>query len=147
MMTHEDAGHYAAKHPEGCRHDQLIETEIGKRVADGTISCASAFAVCKSLNVSPKEVGCNIDLMELRLVTCQLGLFGYGDGASRSIVKTADHVDDDLAESIHSALVNNRLPCAAAWRIAGEFKVKRMDISAACNTLNIKIKPCQLGAF
>jgi hypothetical protein len=44
-------------------------------------------------------------------------------------------------------LVDGRLPCAEAWRIADERNLKKMDVSSAVEALEIKIKPCQLGAF
>jgi hypothetical protein len=52
-----------------------------------------------------------------------------------------------LKENILAALKNNRLPCSAAWLIAKKLKLPRMKVSAACEALLIKIKPCQLGAF
>ena len=44
-------------------------------------------------------------------------------------------------------LAEKKLSCRAAWDIAHRFKVPKMAVSAACEALNIKIKPCQLGAF
>jgi hypothetical protein len=52
-----------------------------------------------------------------------------------------------LKENILAALKNERLPCSAAWVIAEKLNIPRMKVSAACETLQIKIKPCQLGAF
>jgi len=45
------------------------------------------------------------------------------------------------------AMVDERLPCAAAWDIAAQAGISKMALSAACEALGIKIKPCQLGAF
>jgi hypothetical protein len=52
-----------------------------------------------------------------------------------------------MEEAIQSALVDTKLACRDAWEIARRFQVPKMSVSAACEALNIKIKPCQLGAF
>jgi PIN domain nuclease of toxin-antitoxin system len=74
-----------------------------------------------------------------------LGLFGYGE--TKKIVQPAKEITPELKESITSALKEERLSCAAAWEISGKLNIPRMKVSAACETLQIKIKPCQLGAF
>jgi hypothetical protein len=42
---------------------------------------------------------------------------------------------------------DDRLPCAAAFQIAADFKLAKIRISSACEKLKIKISACQLGAF
>jgi hypothetical protein len=91
------------------------------------------------------EVGVTIDLLEIRLKRCQLGLFGYGQ--KKGVVKPAVKVSTELEKAIHGALADGRLPCLAAWKIADGMGIARMDVSSACEALKIKIKPCQLGAF
>ena len=76
-MTHEDAGHYAAKHPEE-KIDPAIADAIAVKEKEGRVTCAAAHAIAKKLNRSPQVVGINIDLLEKRIRRCQLGLFGYG---------------------------------------------------------------------
>ena len=83
--------------------------------------------------------------MNYRLVKCQLGLFGYTP--EKKIVRAAKTVDADLKEALQESLVNNRLPCESAWDIAERFQLRKMALSSACETLGIKVKPCQLGAF
>ncbi|MDJ0782723.1 MAG: hypothetical protein QNJ22_12170 [Desulfosarcinaceae bacterium] len=144
-MTHADAGHYAAKHPQGTRLNTAIAEEITKRVADNHLSCAAAHAIADGVGVSPAEVGRNMDLMEIRLSKCQLGLFGYSP--EKKCVTPADDVSPDLAAAIRGAVTNGRLPCQSAWQIAAQNGIKRMAVSAACEALAVKVKPCQLGAF
>jgi hypothetical protein len=74
-----------------------------------------------------------------------LGLFGYRPG--KKAIKPKSPQSRDLEEAIHLALVEKKLSCRAAWDIAHRFNVPKMAVSAACEALNIKIKPCQLGAF
>jgi|SRR5512136_2100540 len=144
-MTHSDAGNYKAKHPSGVKVNEKIAQAIEKKTVDGKITCADAEIIAGTLQVTMGDVGVAVDLMEIRISRCQLGLFGYSP--EKTIVKPADSVPGKLESSIREALVNDRLPCAAAWNIAAGFGISKMEVSAACEALKIKVKPCQLGAF
>jgi hypothetical protein len=109
------------------------------------ITCADAEIIADALRVTMRDVGLAVDMMEIRISKCQLGLFGYSP--EKMIVKPADGVSEVLEKSIRKALLNGRLPCAAAWNIATQFGIPKMEVSAACEALKIKVKPCQLGAF
>lgn len=53
----------------------------------------------------------------------------------------------ELEEKIKSSLVNGKLPCATAFKIARELKVSPRQVGEAANKLAIKICNCQLGCF
>ena len=53
----------------------------------------------------------------------------------------------ELEEKIKASLVNGRLPCAAAFKIARQLNVTTKEIGEACNRLGVKISSCQLGCF
>jgi hypothetical protein len=125
--------------------DQRIVQALKKKTADGKITCTDASSTAVELGVTMKEVGLTIDLMEIEISKCQLGLFGYSP--QKMVVKAAEAVKADLEKAIRGALVNDRIPCAAAWKIAETFGIPKMAVSSACETLKIKVKPCQLGAF
>lgn len=144
-MAHQDAGNYKGKHSPDVKIDDKIARAVEKKTIDGTISCADVEKVAGALHVTMQEVGVTIDLMEIRIGKCQLGLFGYG--TEKKIVKPAGIVNGELERSLRQAMVNGRLPCAAAWKIAERFDITRMEVSAVCEALKIKIKPCQIGAF
>jgi len=144
-MTHDDRGHYANKHPSGRSTDQKIVEVLTSAVSDNTIPCPVAFRVATELNASTGEVGFTIDSLEYTITKCQLGLFGYGP--EKKMVKPADSVSSALEDAIRKALINDRLPCAAAWGIAERLGLGKLSVSSACETLGIKISPCQLGAF
>ena len=144
-MTKDDRGHYADKHPSDRKADPKIADEIKRRAADQQISCAAAMQVARALGAPPSEVGFVIDTLEVRIIKCQLGLFGYQP--EKKVVKAADHVSEALKTEINSNLSNGRLPCQSAWGIAKQRKKSKMFVSSACETLKIKISPCQLGAF
>ncbi len=144
-MTHEDAGNYAAKHLPDKKLNKMIAEAVKQQTMDGKISCASGHKIAGKLDVPPAEVGITIDLLEIRINKCQLGLYGYSP--ENRIVKPAEKVSAELEEAILEALSNNRLPCATAWKIAKRFNIPKMEVSWACEALKIKISTCQLGAF
>jgi hypothetical protein len=114
-------------------------------MTDGAMPCPLAFQAASELNLTPAEIGRAIDLMEIRLSKCQLGLFGYSP-VSR-IIQPAESVPEDLEAAIRKALSDGRLPCADAFRISKEFRLAKIRVSSACEKLKIKISSCQLGAF
>ena len=107
--------------------------------------CAVAFDIAKELGVSPAAVGRSADLMNYRLIKCQLGLFGYSP--NKKIVRAAETVDEVLEKTLQQSQENNCLACRSAWEIADRLQLRKMAVSNACEALGIKIKPCQLGAF
>ncbi|MRR17258.1 MAG: hypothetical protein EG826_12460 [Deltaproteobacteria bacterium] len=144
-MTHMDKGKFFEKHPEGTKINDALKQEILKQTKDNDISCKAAEKISLGLNISMNEIGVAIDMLNINIAKCQLGLFGY-EGKSKLVVAAAS-VTPELEAGIKAALIDNRLPCIAAWRIADGFGIKRLDVCAACEKLNIRIKPCQLGAF
>ena len=52
-----------------------------------------------------------------------------------------------LEEELRASLVNGRLPCAVAFKIAGKFKITPRQVGEAANKLDIRIVTCQLGCF
>ncbi|HET6477967.1 MAG TPA: hypothetical protein VFF92_02685 [Dehalococcoidales bacterium] len=56
-------------------------------------------------------------------------------------------MEDELETKIKSTLVDGRLPCAIAFRIAKELKVSPREVGDAANRLSVKISNCQLGCF
>jgi len=143
-MTHHDSGHFSAKHPDGTNVQATLQQAVREQIVNKEITCHAAFAVCEALQVTAREVGIAIDLQEGRIRKCQLGLFGYPKGKA---VKAAETVGPELRAAIEAALVDGRLPCVDAWRIADTLGIARLAAANACETLKIKIKPCQLGAF
>jgi hypothetical protein len=146
-MTEKARKPFAAKH--GHRPPEQIDPEIRKSLernaGKGELPCAVAFRLADELQKPPSEIGEAADLLGIRLVKCQMGLFGYAP--EKKIVQAAAVVVPGLEDAIRGRLENGRLPCRAAWSLAEAFKMSRMEVSAACEALGIKVKPCQLGAF
>ncbi len=144
-MTHEDSGHYAAKHP-----DDTIDTDLADAIRDqadqGRISCTAAHAIAAAKACPPRQVGVNIDLLEYRINRCQLGLFGYAGPKGKAVEKSTS-VAPDLEKAIRDSLQDDRIACEAAWEVAERFAIPRMAVAHACEALGIKVSNCQLGAF
>jgi hypothetical protein len=143
-MTHEDAGHYAAKHPDETS-DPVIATAITAKAEGGSITCAAAFSLLDTLEVSPTAIGRTADLLEVRITRCQLGLFGYKP--EKKIVKPADEVAEELRQQLDRAAVEGSITCASGWEIAQALGIAKMAVAAACERLGLRIIQCQLGAF
>ena len=136
---------FAEKHESNASMNEKIRDPIMRRAKNNELSCAAAFKIAAELNVSAAEVGKTADLLEITLVKCQLGLFGYTP--EKKIVKPKATENPALTNAIRDARVEGRLPCESAWEIATRFNVSKMTVSSVCEQLGIKIKPCQLGAF
>jgi len=52
-----------------------------------------------------------------------------------------------LEEEMRASLVNGKLSCVVAFKIARKLKVGPKQVGDAANRLNIKISSCQLGCF
>jgi hypothetical protein len=136
---------YRKKHGSETKSNPVIEARIKEKAKNNALPCALAFEIASELNVPVREVGIALDFMNVRLTKCQLGLFGHEP--AEKIREALEDVDQDLAEAIASQLHNGRLPCASAWEIAARGNLGKRDVAHACETMKIKIKPCQLGAF
>ena len=140
---------FSEKHAGTPEPDSRISEEIKKRTSNSELPCAMAFTIAADLAVPVEAVGKTADLMEYRLVKCQLGLFGYG---SRKKVVTPDpHIASDLAADMQKAVMadgsDGRLACVQAWETAKRFGVSKRKVADGCEFLKIKINRCQLGAF
>jgi hypothetical protein len=147
-MTHEDTGKYALKHPPGTRPSEQIAKAIREIAPGGELACAMGEKISKELKVDISEVGITADLLEMKIKKCQLGLFGWGNKPKHGKdIRATDSVPVEIKSALEKAAVNGLVTCAALWMIAEELNVKRKAVSAACDTLRLKIRVCQLGAF
>ena len=144
-MKLEKGQKYSDKHGPGARVDSDVKEKIDKHAKDGRLTCAAAFRIADELAVSPVDIGRAMDLLNIRLIKCQLGLFGYKP--HKKAVKAKSPESREVKDAIQTALVDERLACQDAWNIASRFNLPKMSVSGVCEALDIKIKPCQLGAF
>jgi len=144
-MTLEKGQKFSEKHGPDAQPDPAVKEKINKHIREGELACAVAFKIAQELALPPAEIGKTVDLLDLRLNKCQLGLFGYKP--DKKTVKARAPENRQIEEAIRQALVDGKLACREAWDIADRCKVTKMAVSGACESLGIKIKPCQLGAF
>jgi hypothetical protein len=144
-MKHIKGQKFSEKHGSGAQVDPAIKAEIEKKAGAGEVACAAAFQIADALGIPPAEVGKTIDLLELKINKCQLGLFGYKP--DKKAVKPKKPASRQMEDAVRNALVDGKLACCDAWSIARRFNVPKMSVSSVCEALGIKIKPCQLGAF
>jgi hypothetical protein len=144
-MPTEKKSLYSEKHRPNSHPDPRIEKEIKERCEKPELSCFRAFKIAEHLNVKPIEVGRTADLMNMQLVKCQLGLFGYQP--KKRIVKAEQTSNQALQDAVAESSENNRLTCENAWRIADQLNISKLKVSNVSQANGIKIKSCQLGAF
>lgn len=140
-----DMNNFSSKHSAGEKPNPMVSEKIIKHAMENELPCAVAFSITKELGIPAIEIGKNMDLLNYRLTKCQLGLFGYKP--EKKIVKKQNSVDPEIKTAIEKALIESKLTCENAWSIAASFGVHKITISAACESMGIKINKCQLGAF
>lgn len=143
-MTQEGAGKYKAKHPTTMEADPVIAAAVAVRQMAGRITCTAAFQVARQLSVAPSVVGKTIDLLDCRIMECQLGLFGYSP--KKRIVTPLQQVPDDLRDRL-LGFADGNISCASCWKLAEALQTEKLTVAAACEALGMKVKRCQLGAF
>jgi hypothetical protein len=147
-MTHEDAGKYALKHPPGIKPNEQIAKAIREKSSGGELACGMGEKISKEFKVAMSEVGITADLLEMKIKKCQLGLFGWGKKPNHGKdVHAAESVPVEMKSALEEVAENGVVTCARVWGIADRLGVERKAVSAACESLRLKIRVCQLGAF
>ncbi|RJQ83693.1 MAG: hypothetical protein C4519_06360 [Desulfobacteraceae bacterium] len=144
-MTRKDSRRFIDKHPQGTQVSPELRQAVLDHITDHHITCEAAHRIAMELKNFPRQIGVAIDLQEARIRGCQLGLFGHGPMHKK--ILPAEQVAPQLKAAIEDSLVDGRLSCAQAWRIADAAGLPRMTVAEACEKLKIKINKCQLGAF
>ena len=120
---------------------------IRAALVEGKLPCAQAFVLAAKQEVEPSQAGQEASRLGIRINRCQLGLFGYEEQGEKRIVKPEASVSESLKEAIHARLVEGRLPCRAAWEIAEEHGLSKLEVANAVEGLKLRISACQLGCF
>ena len=56
-------------------------------------------------------------------------------------------MNNHLEARIKSSLINDRLPCPAAFVIARDLNLELKEVGEAVDKLGIRVSDCQLGLF
>lgn len=124
--------------------------ELIERYPEGArLPCAVAHMIAELAGQSPQDVGRMADEKKVELTYCQLGLFGYGRKRHSlyKIVGRPVEIDAKIVEEIRAGARDGRIDCISLWRIADAWKINRSEAGNAADSLGLKIKGCQLGAF
>ena len=124
-----------------------LEGAIRAALVEGKLPCAQAFVVADTQRVAPVKIGEETTRLGIRVSRCQLGLFGYADEEKKRIVQPAASVPKSLEDVIQARLVKGRLPCRAAWEIAQEHDLPKLEVASAVEGLKLRVSACQLGCF
>ena len=124
-----------------------IQERLAPYREEGRIPCACACEIAHVCGVLPTAVGQVADNEGIRISECQLGLFGYEAYGEKRWVRRLTTIPRALEGEIQAAQVGERLPCAAAWRLADARGLPRPLMGSVSETLNVRISECQLGCF
>jgi hypothetical protein len=125
--------------------DQNFLEHIKTRLQSGKLPCAVAFDIAEQNQISMHTIGQVVNTEDIRLSKCQLGLFGYPP--DNKIIEPLNSIKPELKQVIQSTQKNNEIKCAEIWEIARNLGYRKLHVSCACESLKLKIRGCQLGAF
>ena len=143
---HQDEGNYKGKHPEGSTPDENVRKVLETKIKNERISCSAAHQAAAEASVSPAEIGIVLDLLEVRINGCQLGLFGHKGDKGKAELKMPEN-PEKLISAVLTASQDGAIGCAELWAAAAESGFSRHEAAAVCDGHKIKIGRCQLGAF
>ena len=123
------------------------EGAIRAQLLSGRLPCLRAFDIASDLGSTPEQVREAADALDVRMSRCQLGIFGYESLGEKRLAHPLPKVPESLEKRIRDGLTDGRLPCATAWRIADEEGLPRFLVGCACETIGVRVAPCQLGCF
>lgn len=118
----------------------LIQNEI-----DNRLTCETAHYIANKHSISSEMVGQAMDSLKLRIDKCQLGLFGYGP--SKKNFNPDVKIPEEMKKVLLESESDGRISCQDCWCLANKLSISRLEMGSVCEKLEIRIKPCQLGAF
>ena len=123
----------------------ILDKEIQASLLNGRLPCAVAFKMAGKLDVTPGIVGDKANELKIRIINCQLGCFDLEKATHPGLDKM--EIAAALAEELRASMIDQQLPCATAFEVAGKLKVSRQEVGDAATKLKIRLINCQLGCF
>jgi hypothetical protein len=126
-----------------------LQSRVRAAAADDQLPCALAHRLAHEWGLMPEALGAAAKEAGIRIICCQMGLFGFGPKGSPSYraVRPADHVPEDLLVEVQAGLIDGRLPCLAAWELGQRHGLSYRRMGNILEALRIKVRQCQLGQF
>lgn len=126
---------------------ERLKHELERATKRNRISCAAALATAFRCGITPAEVGRALDEAEIRIELCQLGLFGFGSGGEKQLL-IPDTIPAGVETWIRGCVeAKGHVTCAEIFAKGKAECLARALLAGACETLGVKIRSCQLGAF
>lgn len=129
--------------------DERLRQAMLERLEEGKLPCSQAFAIVRSLKVTPLAIGQAANEAGIRISRCQLGLFGYGPKAEgkHKIVHPMEQVPERLAAHLRAQAEGDGISCAAIWQVAKRLGYSRLEAGSAVEAMGLRVSQCQLGCF
>jgi hypothetical protein len=129
----------------------MMTGNVSERLHDRAVweglPCESAFDLARTEGLAPLELGHQANESDIRIIHCQLGLFGYKAFGEKRLAVSLPSLPTDVPEALRAASKGDELPCAAAWRVAADFGLPRLVVGELAERIGLRIVRCQLGCF
>ncbi|MFC1991314.1 hypothetical protein ACFLVC_01060 [Chloroflexota bacterium] len=122
-----------------------LEEKINSHLVDNRLPCQVAFDIAEELKINRRQVGESANSLKVRIADCQLGFFQKKKATHDDLV--GKEIDRTLVDEIASSLVDGRLTCPAAFKVAGKLKVTPKEVGDTATKQGISVINCQLGLF
>jgi len=126
---------------------QTFAEALRETAEKGALPCSAALALAAQHGVDADTVAQAAANEDLRIIHCQLGLFGYQQFGAKRLTPEVSKLPPWLIAKLQESLVDGRLPCIAVWELADRYGLPRLAISAAAELLDLRVSRCQLGCF
>ena len=126
-----------------------LEDQLRAAAKEDQLPCSLLHNLAREWGVMPEALGSAAREAGIRIIRCQMGLFGFGPKGTPSyrVVQPAEDIPEAISLEAQAALVNGRLPCRAAWELGRRHGLPYRQIGNVLEALKIRVKPCQLGHF
>ncbi len=122
-----------------------LEEKVKASLVEGGLPCATAWEIAGESNISRREMGTELNGLGIRCHDCQLGAFGTKKATHEELAGKQEN--PVIAEQIGTSLVDGRLPCPVAFKIAETLQVAPLEVGDTATLQKIKVNKCQLGFF
>lgn len=128
-----------------------VQTQIQAHLDEnGHLTCEAAHRIAGELGTDPLFVADQANATNIRITRCQLGFFGYAEKKGMpgyKIVQKLNHIPEAAAAAVHQAAATGEISCQALWEIGQAQGISKLDMGNIAQTLDVKVRPCQLGCF
>jgi hypothetical protein len=122
-----------------------LEEKIQSSLSNGGVLCQVAWDIAKTENVSRGALGEELNRLKIKVHDCQLGCFGSQKATHKELA--GQQANPVVLEKIQASLVDGRLPCPMAFKIAETIQVTPREVGDTASLKDIRVSKCQLGCF